>query len=459
EVSNNNAPIADNQSVTTDEDTAKDITLTATDVDGDDLTFSVVTNPAHGTLSGTAPNLNYAPTANYNGPDSFTFKANDGLADSNTATVTITINAINDTPYANEQSVNTDEDTPVAITLSATDADGDNLTYSVVTNPSNGSLTGTAANLTYTPNNKYKGTDSFSFKANDGHLDSNTATVSINVRHTNHRPNSHNQSVNTDEDTPVAITLSATDADGDNLTYSVVTNPSNGSLTGTAANLTYTPSESFYGDDSFTFKASDGQLESDPATVSIKVKHVNHAPVSQSQSVNVRKNTPKTITLKATDKDKDSLTYIVLTNPASGTLSGTAPDLTYTPNTDYIGDDSFTFKANDGALDSDSATVTLHVKLPPKAKISIETPAPTTGSAVKFNAANSEADGADIASYNWNFGDGTSSAAANPDHTFRNSPWWQDKTYEVTLTVTDSNGITDSTSSTVNVSKLIGPWR
>jgi hypothetical protein len=94
----NEAPVADSQSVTTNEDTAKAITLTGSDANGDTLTFSVVTQPAHGTLSGTAPNLTYTPNANYNGSDSFTFKANDGSADSNTATVSITINAVNDAP-------------------------------------------------------------------------------------------------------------------------------------------------------------------------------------------------------------------------------------------------------------------------------------------------------------------------------------------------------------------------
>jgi hypothetical protein len=88
----NRPPAADNQSVTTDEDTAVGFTLTASDDDGDPLEYIVVTNPANGTLSGTAPNLTYTPNPGYTGPDSFTFKANDSTADSNVATVTITVN-------------------------------------------------------------------------------------------------------------------------------------------------------------------------------------------------------------------------------------------------------------------------------------------------------------------------------------------------------------------------------
>jgi VCBS repeat-containing protein len=88
-----------------DEDVATAITLAATDVEGDALTFSIVTPPSHGTLSGTAPNLIYTPAANYSGSDSFTFRANDGSVFGNTAAVSITVSAVNDTPVANAQSV------------------------------------------------------------------------------------------------------------------------------------------------------------------------------------------------------------------------------------------------------------------------------------------------------------------------------------------------------------------
>ena len=157
------------------------ITLTGSDVDGDRLTYSVVTSPAHGTLSGTAPNLTYTPAANYNGADSFTFKVNDGQADSAPATVSITVTAVNHAPVANAQAVTTNEDTAKAITLTGSDVDGNPLTYSVVTQPGHGSLSGTAPNLTYTPAANYNGADSFTFKVNDGQADSAAATVSITV--------------------------------------------------------------------------------------------------------------------------------------------------------------------------------------------------------------------------------------------------------------------------------------
>ena len=218
----NTAPVANAQSVTTNEDTAKAITLTGSDADGDPLTYSVVTNPAHGTLSGTAPNLTYTPAANYNGADSFTFKVNDGKVDSAAATVSITVTAVNDAPVANAQSVTTNEDTAKAITLTGSDVDGNPLTYSVVTQPGHGTLAGTAPNLTYTPAANYNGADSFTFKVNDGTVDSASATVSITVTPVNDAPVANAQAVTTNEDTAKAITLTGSDVDGNPLTYSVV---------------------------------------------------------------------------------------------------------------------------------------------------------------------------------------------------------------------------------------------
>src|SRR5207248_8104652 len=144
----NDAPVANAQSVTTAEDTAATITLTGSDVDGDALTYVVATQPAHGTLTGTAPNVTYTPALNYNGPDSFTFTVKDATLVSTAATVTITVTPVNDPPVANAQSVTTAEDTAAPIVLTGSDVDGDALTYAVATQPAHGPLTGTAPNAT-----------------------------------------------------------------------------------------------------------------------------------------------------------------------------------------------------------------------------------------------------------------------------------------------------------------------
>jgi hypothetical protein len=178
----NQSPTADPQSVTTLEDTGLNIVLTGSDPDeGDELTFSVATGPSHGTLSGTAPSLTYQPAANYNGADSFTFTVSDGMATSAPAAVSISVTPVNDAPVANPQSVATQQNTAVAITLAGSDVDGDALTYAVATWPVAGVLSGAAPALTYTPNSGYTGSDSFTFTASDGTLASDPATVSITV--------------------------------------------------------------------------------------------------------------------------------------------------------------------------------------------------------------------------------------------------------------------------------------
>jgi hypothetical protein len=182
---NNNPPAAVDDTAATNEDTpiTMDVLSNDSDPDGDLLSVASVTQPSAGSATITAGNfVTYAPAANFNGSDLFTYTASDGRGGRSTATVTVTVNPVNDAPVANNQSVTTGLNTSVAITLQASDVDGDPLTYSVVTSPSNGSLSGTAPNLSYTPNFGFSGSDSFTFKATDNKLaESNVATASITL--------------------------------------------------------------------------------------------------------------------------------------------------------------------------------------------------------------------------------------------------------------------------------------
>ncbi|KPJ64960.1 hypothetical protein AMJ44_11695 [candidate division WOR-1 bacterium DG_54_3] len=222
------------------------------------------------------------PSADWVGAETITFTATDpgNLSDSDGATFSV-VNAVYNAPSANDVNISTSYNTPVQITLDATDIDGDILTYSIVDNPSNGTLGAISGNqVTYTPNPDYSGVDSFTFRAHDGQAYSNTATVSITVSaSSNHPPIANNQSVITDEDVPVVITLTADDADGDSLTYAVASNPSHGSLSGAAPNLTYMPSTNYNGSDSFTFKVNDGTEDSNIAIINITVRPVDEPAV------------------------------------------------------------------------------------------------------------------------------------------------------------------------------------
>ena len=174
-----------------------------------------------------------------------------------------------------------------------TDTDGDVLSAKLVAGPTHGSLTLNAdGSFTYTPDADFNGTDSFTYVANDGALDSSPATVSLAVNAVNDRPLADPESYSTNEDTPLTVATALgvlagdTDVDGDALSARVVSNPSNGSLTLNAdGSFTYTPKLNFFGSDSFTYVANDGALDSDPATVSLTVNAVNDEPVAGDDTI------------------------------------------------------------------------------------------------------------------------------------------------------------------------------
>lgn len=221
--------------------------------------------------------------------------------------------------------------------------------------------------FTYTPGPGYTGTDSFAYKANDGELDSGTTTVSITVSAANHAPVAAPQSVITDEDVAKAVTLTATDEDGDALTYAIVAPPAHGTLTGTPPGITYLPFANYNGSDSFTFKANDGKVDSNIATVTININAVNDAPVAADNAYTIAKGNTLVVAAPGvlgndSDADGNPLTALKVSDPASGTLTLNADgSFTYIPNAGYTGVAFFTYKASDSLAESNIATVNITV--------------------------------------------------------------------------------------------------
>ena len=395
----NDAPVAQASMLTTLEGSAGSGTVTATDVENDPLTFSVVGGPAHGSLvfnnDGT---YTYTPDTDYSGPDNFTFRANDGSDDSNAATVSITVTPLNDPPVAQPGSLTTNEDVSASGAVTATDTEGDPLTYSLVSGPTNGTLVFNAnGTFSYTPDANYFGSDSFTYRANDGTSNSNTATVSITINSINDAPVAANGSLTTDEDTPGSGTVNASDVENDPLTYSVVTGPTNGTLVFNAdGTYSYTPDANYNGSDSFTYQANDGTDDSNIATVSITVVSVNDAPVAANGSLNTVEDTAATGAVVASDVEGDPLTYSLVSGPTNGTLIfNTDGTFSYTPDANYFGSDSFTYRANDGTSNSNTATVSITINsindAPVAANGSLTTDEDTPGSGT-VNASDVEND-------------------------------------------------------------------
>jgi hypothetical protein len=277
----------------------------------------------------------------------------------------------NNPPTADSKTISTNAGTPVGITLTGTDLiPGDVLKFSVVANPLHGTLTNPTSNtVTYTPNTGFSGTDRFTYRATDGQgASSNIATIAIKVN-APPSPTADNKAINTKFNTPIGITLTGTDPiTGDLLKFSVVLLPQHGTLSSTSANtMTYTPNTGFSGNDSFTYRATDGQgVNSTDAKVTITVNALPPPPpTADNKTIQTNKGTPIGIILTGTDPiTGDLLKFSVVGNPQHGTVApGTvSSNVFYTPNTGFIGTDSFAYKATDGQkVDSNIATVTVIV--------------------------------------------------------------------------------------------------
>jgi hypothetical protein len=175
-------------------------------------------------------------------------------------------------------------------------------------------------------------------------------------------PAATNETIIVAENGMTNINLTGSDPQNLPLTYSVLTKPVHGALNGTPPNLTYRPMTNFFGADSFTFDVNDGVTNSPPATISLVVTQLFYPPTAFSQTLTNLENTALPVTLTGSNPQNDPLTYTILSQPSHGTLSGTAPNLVYQPAKNYLGNDAFTFQANDGARNSAPATISIVIK-------------------------------------------------------------------------------------------------
>ena len=302
----NDGPVATDDFYTIGKDTALSVSapgLLGNDNDADiaqrTLTALLVSGPSNAasfTLNADG-SFSYSPAANFAGTDSFTYKANDGVDDSNPATVTIAVTEVNDNPIASNDFYKTDKETPLSVSdrgVLANDNDADTpatgLTASVITGP------GHAASFTfnadgtfeYTPVPNFIGTDSFSYKANDGANESNIAMVTIAVLSLNDLLVAENDTETAGEDTLLSVPSPGVlgndaGAPSSSLTAALVNGPSRAlSFTlNVDGSFSYTPAMDFNGVDSFAYRLFDGSRYSNVAMVTIEVIAVqrrSHCP-------------------------------------------------------------------------------------------------------------------------------------------------------------------------------------
>jgi hypothetical protein len=264
----------------------------------------------------------------------------------------------NEPPVAVDLEAVTLHGTPVSIPLEGSDPEGASISFVLVGSPSNGTVSLVNGVATYVPATGFVGLDSFTYLVNDGELDSEAATVTITV--TNGVPVAYDDAGETLKNTPIEFTLTGVDPDGDAITYSLVSSPANGTVSLVGDLATYTPNTGFSGTDSFTFIVNDGFVSSAPATITITV--VNTPPTVSDVSATTPRNTPVDLTLPGFDPDGDSLTYQLVGAPENGAVTVIGGVATYTPNAGFVGQDTFTYLANDGEGNSNVATGTVMVQ-------------------------------------------------------------------------------------------------
>ncbi|HDM8155352.1 TPA: tandem-95 repeat protein, partial [Vibrio harveyi] len=362
-------PVAEDDSVLTDEDASVSIDVLANDqdADSDSLSIESATVPAEqGTVEIIDGKLIFTPAEDFNGEATVTYVVTDGAL-TDEATVTVTVNPVNDAPVAVDDTVTTDEDTAVTIDVLANDSDPEN-DQLTITNASVPAEQGTVAivdgKLVFTPAENFNGDATISYTISDGQL-TDDATVAVTVNPVNDAPVAVNDAVSTDEDTAVTIDVLANDSDPEN-DQLTITNASVPAEQGTVAivdgKLVFTPAENFNGDATISYTISDGQL-TDDATVAVTVNPVNDAPVAVNDTVATDEDTAVTIDVLANDSDpeNDQLTITNASVPAEqGTVTIVDGKLVFTPAENFNGDATISYTISDGQL-TDDATVAVTV--------------------------------------------------------------------------------------------------
>lgn len=362
----NDAPTANSATITVNEDSSLSGSLTGTDPESSNLTFSVGTvTPTHGTVM-INPNgtFTYTPNANFTGTDLFTFKVNDGTANSAEASVLVSVTAVNDLPSANAYSFTTTSGTAFNGVLTGTDPEGSPLTYELGTTPAHGSVTiNPNGTFTYTPTANFSGTDSFTFHVNDGSSNSSNATVSITVTATNGSPTANPLTFSTTGNSTFTGTLSGSDPEGSALTFALGASAAHGTvIVNPNGTFSYTPNANYTGTDSFTFHVSDGSTTSSNATVSISVTQSNGIPTANPSAFTTLANSTINGTLTGFDPEGSPLTFSLGSTAAHGAVQvNSNGTFSYVPNSNFTGTDSFTFRVSDGTANSANATVSVTV--------------------------------------------------------------------------------------------------
>ncbi|MDQ3933344.1 MAG: Ig-like domain-containing protein [Actinomycetota bacterium] len=388
-------PVANDDSRTVNEDsgaTSFTVLSNDTDADGDAIDITNVTDPANGTatvVDGSPDQISYTPDANYcnnppgGAPDTFTYTVNGG----DTATVSVTVDCVNDAPVANDDTATVNEDSSnnsITVIANDTDVESDAIEITNVSDPANGTATivqGSPDTIEYTPDANYCNNppggapDTFTYTVNGG----DTATVSVTVNCSDDNPVANDDTATVNEDSAnnsIAVVANDTDVESDQVEITNVSDPANGTTTivqGNPDTIEYTPDPNYCNNppgttpDTFTYTVNGG----DTATVSVTVTCVDDAHVANDDTKTVNEDSSGTgndidVTANDTDVENDQVEVTNVSDPANGTatiVQGNPDKVNYVPDANYCNNppgttlETFTYTVAGG----DTATVTVTV--------------------------------------------------------------------------------------------------
>ncbi|MGZ8784179.1 MAG: Ig-like domain-containing protein, partial [Acidimicrobiia bacterium] len=451
----NSAPDAVDDSDSTAEDTAVtvDVLGNDSDTDLDPLSVSVVTQGLNGSVVNNGTSVTYDPDPDWNGMDTFTYTVSDGNGGFATGTVTVTVTPANDDPQGQPDAASTPEETAVEIEVLANDSDVDSsaLTVTAVAGGTHGTVSTDGITLTYTPDLNWNGIDTFTYRVSDDLGGWCEAIVTVTVTPVNDDPVAVDDLSTTPRDTPVNIWVldNDTDADPDTLSVSGFTNGAHGTVVNRSIKVTYTPAAGWTGVDTFTYTVSDGNGGFDSGTVTVTVTAVpNQPPAANDDSMVTDEDVALTIPVLANDSDPDgdAITVSAVNEGAHGAVTKTATSITYTPDGDWSGIDSFSYSITDGHGGWATAAVVITVKPvndPPLARDDYKGTPQATAVSVPVLVNDFDVDGDPLAVAGVSPGSHGVTTTDGRRVTYSPDPGWTGTDF-FTYTVTDGHGGSDN---------------
>lgn len=447
----NVAPVAGNDEVSFDSGpygVSHDFDISANDFDPDgDTTWAILdSQPEIGSVYLYGGRAYFYTYQEYVGQLNFNYHVIDDFGGSSPATVTMNLTQGNRLPIANNETVQTEEDTPITIDILANDSDpdGDQLTVRLTNVTNGGSATLNAdQTVTFTPNpNVTLSPQYVQYEISDGRGGTARAYAAIYIQSVNDLPVASNDTAETDEDNPVSLNVLAndTDVEGPLQLSRIVSMPQHGTLSySSTGEVTYMPGSNFYGQDNFVYEARDSNWATVTASVSIAVSPVADAMVLNSDTASVGEDSSVSGNVMTNDKIDSAFpaTASVLSASANGSVTMSLDgSYVYTPAANFHGSDAFTYQLTDSLGNTANATVSITISSvndAPTANFSWTADKRRT---ISFSANAADIDGS-IVGYTWNFGDGTSSTTTTNTTSYS---YKKAGTYTVSMTARDNNG-------------------